>query len=754
MKTLFLLISLLAPNIFFAQERGVTPATNSSGATARGATARVAPTTRAVVIGISDYQQDAIPDLNYADRDAEAFAAWLQSPAAGSLPDSSIKLLLNSEATSGKMVAAFDWLISASAAGDAAVIYFSGHGDVERVTKFQRGYWLSWDAPPMVYAAGAFPLTFLQDIITTLSETGVQVIVVSDACRAGKLAGSAIGGTQAATAVLAKQFANEIKLLSCQPNEFSLESTQWGGGHGCFTYHLINGLYGLADRNHDAVVNLMELENYLDERVPAETAPHPQFPFALGNKTARLAVVDATLLARIKESIGESAPPLEPIEPRRAEAQFLAAADSAIQELYAAFNAALARGDLLPTDSTRGTSANGYYHRLMQEPSMAGLQGLITRNFAAALQDDAQQAVNAILQINLSVVSKSTLLRIRQYEGLPRLLARAAELLGPQHYAYATLKARERLFEGMTLYFETIAAQDAESGARVIEKYRQSLQYESDSPLAHYYMSLCFAIKMNEPDSALVHAREAMHYAQTWVLPYAHLAYSFCRRYERYEEAEALLHEAMRMDSNSVVVWTSVGALHYYQDQYPEAIAAYRQVLRLDSTDALAWSNIGVAYLETGYYDQAETALLTALRINARLFSGYYVLGCLYLRTGRIEKAEGALLRAQQINPMSLPTRDSLAQLYIAGDRYAEAEAQLLEIRRLNPDANWVLPDLAGLLAADNREARAIEYLEQYLENGGQDFDTLVQNPRLGALLASEAGKALLKKYFPEQFKD
>ena len=32
-------------------------------------------TTRAVVVGISDYQDNAIPDLRFADRDAEAFAA-------------------------------------------------------------------------------------------------------------------------------------------------------------------------------------------------------------------------------------------------------------------------------------------------------------------------------------------------------------------------------------------------------------------------------------------------------------------------------------------------------------------------------------------------------------------------------------------------------------------------------------------------------------------------------------------------------
>ena len=35
--------------------------------------------TRAVVVGISDYQDVGIPDLRFADRDAQAFANFLRS---------------------------------------------------------------------------------------------------------------------------------------------------------------------------------------------------------------------------------------------------------------------------------------------------------------------------------------------------------------------------------------------------------------------------------------------------------------------------------------------------------------------------------------------------------------------------------------------------------------------------------------------------------------------------------------------------
>ena len=143
--------------------------------------------TRAVVIGISDYQEPLIPDLKYAHRDAEAFANWLRSPAGGSVPEENILLHTNEAATNAEIIVSLDWLIEESKKGDRAFIYFSGHGDVERITKYNNGYLLGYDSPPAVYGAGAFAVNYLKDIIATLSDNDVQVFLISDACRAGKI---------------------------------------------------------------------------------------------------------------------------------------------------------------------------------------------------------------------------------------------------------------------------------------------------------------------------------------------------------------------------------------------------------------------------------------------------------------------------------------------------------------------------------------------------------------------------------------
>ena len=267
-------------------------------------------TTRAVVIGISDYQDPDIPDLKYADRDAKAFAEFLRSPSGGNLDEDNIRVLTNDKATSGQMGAELGWLIDESKEGDIVIVYFSGHGDVETKIFGDPGYLLAWDAPSRSYlTGGVLEINSFNRIIQSLSiQNKAKVIVITDACRAGALAGEKFGGAQISNASLAEKFANEIKILSCQHDEFSIEGEQWGGG--IFSHHLIKGLYGMADENNDRKVNLKEIERYLEDKVPLEADPHQQTPMAIGNIKENISQVDDEILAEIQKGNQSNDPTL------------------------------------------------------------------------------------------------------------------------------------------------------------------------------------------------------------------------------------------------------------------------------------------------------------------------------------------------------------------------------------------------------------------------------------------------------------
>ena len=464
----------------FAQEKGVSPILNSPIPNTQS--------TYAVVVGISDYQDEDIPDLRFADKDALAFAGFLQSPAGGSLDEDHLKVFINEKATVAQFAVALDWLWEVVKENDRVIIYFSGHGDVERKSITQPGYLLCWDAPARVYmAGGAFNVRDLNDVVSTLSlQNKAKVILITDACRAGKLSGSGVGGAQATAANLSKQFANEVKILSCQPDEYSIEGEQWGGGRGAFSYHLLDGLSGMADRNSDATVNLMEIRSYLEENVSTEVAPHSQLPMTVGNGREKLTDVFPEILAQLKQGKKGQLQLFTSTESRGIEEEVLLAADSNIVEMYLAFQESLESKNFLCDSSEICTDF--YYEKLSQEPQLERLHSSMRRNYAAALQDDAQQVLNNILNQSIKQAIESSKTKSDKYEPYPRYLERAAELLGPDHYMYKILKARKLYFEGRLISYRKDFSNVYDRRLAALEKYRAAIKLQKDMP--HVYKLL------------------------------------------------------------------------------------------------------------------------------------------------------------------------------------------------------------------------------------------------------------------------
>ena len=61
--------------------------------------------------------------------------------------------------------------------------------------------------------------------------------------------------------------------------EFGLR--QFGGGHGVFSFYLVNGVDGAADSDHDGFVEVKELVDYVSMQVPLATV-NTQHPHEYG----------------------------------------------------------------------------------------------------------------------------------------------------------------------------------------------------------------------------------------------------------------------------------------------------------------------------------------------------------------------------------------------------------------------------------------------------------------------------------------
>ena len=724
MKTNLLLPVLLLAAALPAQqpapnappEKGATPlATHRSSLIAHHST-------RAVVIGISDYQDPAIPDLRFAHRDAEAFAQWLHASQGleGSMPgEDRIKVLINEQATAGRVAGALDALIEQTREGEQVIIYFSGHGDVERKTVSQPGYLLCWDASSRVYmSGGAFSLAHLEDVVSTLStENKARVILIADACHAGKLAGSRIGGAQLTAASLAQQFENEIRILSCQPSEFSLEGVQWGDGRGVFSYHLVDGLAGLADRNADQSVTLSEIIRYLEDRVPAEVAPQSQIPLAVGNRSEQLAKVDARILAEIQQFKKGGMPAFAPVESKGLEDEILTRADSGVRAMYTAFKLAVQERRFFPAPVQSGEPAGpessgcaeDYYTVLQQLEALAPLQGAMKRNYAAALQDDAQQVLNSFLKTDMNEITRTRLKKIQKYRPYPALLERAAQLLGPDHYFYPELMSRKNIFEGILAHLQAPRLNDRETGNNILRYYREALRWQPDNPLTFNFIGRVYSIFMADLDSAEYFTRRAGEFAPTWVLPMGTFAFELTTRFYKYERAKQWLDKALAIDSSSAYLFNQYGIWCAENRRLQEADSLFRKALTYDSTNTWYYGNYAFNCERMGKFRESVRAHLHTIRLDSTILSPYTNLGNLYVRTGEYENAERWYKKAIAVDSFCSLCYSGLGILYANTNRTDEAIAPLFKATETDPANLYAWGTLGNLYLGKKDYPAAIE---------------------------------------------
>ncbi len=727
--------------------KGVSPIPNTLTPNTRSQTF-------AVVVGISDYQDGGIPDLRFADKDALAFAGFLQSSAGGELDNDHLKVLTNQNATAGKIAAALYWLIDECREGDRAFIYFSGHGDVERKLLGQPGHLLCWDAPSSVYmAGGTLGLNNFQIVISTLSvENRAKVFVITDACRSGKLSGSEIGGSKLTNANLAQQYANEVKILSCQPHEYSVEGGQWGGGRGAFSYHLIDGLYGLADRDGDGSVSLSEIGRYLEDHVTAEVAPHSQVPLTVGNRGEPLAAVYPEILKEVQNSKAGQVQLFEATESRGIEEEVFSLADSTIEQQYLAFQKALEdRVFLDPPDAC----AEAYFTVLIREPALAKLHNSMRRNYAAALQDEAQQAINKRLKSDETECAVNSETILKRYSRFPAYLARACELLGEGHYMYPLLQARRNWFTGFLMQNGSDEwNRGGYSALAEIGQYREALAWQKDMPQALLSMAFTFGYKLDEPDSAEHYYARTLEQNPKWLIAIQHFSDFYSLKRADFARARQLIDRAMEIDSLSSYPWLMMGwwyydtkgdfeegeryflkaielapvpchiyALKEFYTLYgqPEKIVqVFEKALAKDPTELGLYYAIVHEYVTQQNWQKGIEVLEGLLQQYPENIWGLRNMGITYVYTGKYDLAKSYLDSALAVAPNDQASLYAKADLNILKKDYAVAEKHLKTAldpaRAKNRESRRILritSSLALIYHYTGREKEAADIMEE-----------------------------------------
>lgn len=590
------------------------------------------PQVYALVVGISKYLQKDIPQLQFADRDAKVFADYLKSNAGGKVPAENIRLLVNEEATSSAVYDAIYWLKNICKKDDVVFFYFSGHGDVENVTMYKNGFLICYDSPPNNYVNLSLSVEYLNDIANTLSaQTQANVVLITDACHSGKLAGNKFKGSFLVGEQLKAVKNKEIRLTACAPDQLSNENEEWGGGRGVFSYYLVNGLKGLADKEKDGLVTLDEIKSYLDSSLAKDAILRSeniiQNPVLNGRGNFVLAKVDASEMKAAEIDMAQNrttqnAMPANvmlsseniPASPRdhllyllkkqslEQLTDSLKLDEIAAEEIPFAIIGTLKRSI---TSEEQKNNINQYEKTLREnKDALKRFNGRL----AVAFDEKGQQVIDQYLSGDAAELEKRRYYNINNngYDVYTKMFDVALKLTQPDNYLYNILQVKLHYFAGVAARLRIPTVADP---TPLIEKAfaEQNMALALEEHAAYIYNELGI-LHLYKKDYAVAekHFLKATEIAPEWAIPWSNLIGIYAVT-KNSEAAFQAVKKAKELQPEIQNIYVNEGILYEKQNNLLVAEELYRKSIQINSRHYFPFERLGHIFMNTTQYAAADS---------------------------------------------------------------------------------------------------------------------------------------------------
>ncbi len=349
----------------------------------------------ALVIGISRYQH-AEMSLQYADDDARAFTELILSKSGGDFEPDHVHTLLNEDATAAGIQRALRSFLKKPAREDLVLIYLACHGQPDP-DRPKNVYLLPYDTRPNDIAGSAVPM---REIDLSLRETlsAEKVVILADTCHSGAIGGGFGKRRSAPSAAAVNRYLSELGeakggvalLTSAEANQTAQEGERWGGGHGVFTYHLLEGMRGAADGDGDGLVTVGELFEYVRDKVKEDTdhKQHPAIGTSAFDRMLPISVPGADEVARLtaeassKWTAGDLEGALQTYREAQKTASGLRSLQDAIDEIEAELKPPEATRSAAGAPEGRGAERSAY---LKWVAGAVGLVAVVSLTFVVLL---------------------------------------------------------------------------------------------------------------------------------------------------------------------------------------------------------------------------------------------------------------------------------------------------------------------------------------------------------------------------------
>jgi tetratricopeptide (TPR) repeat protein len=572
--------------------------------------------TYALIVGISEYQhKETYQSLRYADDDARAFYNFLKSPDGGSVPDTQIDTLFNEAATQVAFVSSLKTISEQLDTNDIFYIYFSGHGDALR---YDRAFLLAYDAPSAKgakeknhywFGFGLIDIDNLKSILAQIQENRqAKAILITDACRTDELPGGNALSSDAYEFAFEKN-KGEIQLISCSSNQVSFEGPQWGGGRGLFSFHLINGLRGLADTEPpDNKVTLAELYDYTKRQVNRASydsinSTYLQTPkYCCSGKDgmvmSRAASPDGYAPVVVKSDITSSPIFASNKGVNLAYQMTVLGLDSAWQKYVEMVN----QGKLIG-----GKSAKIAYDELMSSPKIDDLSArLLKIHFCSALLGSVSEVVN----IYLTAAQNNNLYTPEFFATAYQELKLYTELTDKRYYDTTTMRVNSWFFDAHSFW----QSNKAYELRNALAKLDSAVVLRPDAAYLYNIKGL-LEQKLYLFRKANATFSKAIDLAPNWIYPLHNYGQNFAYL-GNLDSAEFYLRKTIALDTNYQTSYNGMALIKSWKDQKDSAFYFGRKGLEKDPKDPWLWQLLGELHTEQSNYDSASYCLYKSIQYD------------------------------------------------------------------------------------------------------------------------------------------
>ena len=650
--------------------------------------------TYALLIGISQYQNAQIRPLRYAHEDALLMEKLLRSPRGGGLAAEDITVLVNEAATTGAIKTAFETILKRATPKDTVILLMASHGTVVESSnaRLRGAYIVTYDSDPEDLAATALPMPVVQRFIRDELGQTARVIAFVDACRSGTIGTIPDRAKLKINAQLDALTQTDTQLFlftASRPGEVSFEGRQYGGGHGAFSFFLLEALNGAADFDQDGQVTVNEMTTYVQQKV-AEATVDKQHPREGGtlDTTVRIANTRQPGIAMSGYQPGAAQ------EPGAAQAGGVRSLDSHSRDLAVRvlnirqavdFDEALQAGRILPDDPANAFTA---FRQLKLARKLTREQVLAQENrLRTALEERNQQTLLDYLKGDQQPATR------RQFVDAARTINAAIQINGETPY----LLSRLQFCEGRV----AILDKDYLTARRSLEA-----ALRLDSSAAYIYNALGTAY-LEQAEFALAGKAfdEAIRRAPQWAYP----------RHNR-------------------------ALLQMQQGDLEAAVATYDEAMRLAPQYAYLPYNQGLIYQKLNQPQLAAKRFREAMAKGPQLVEPLTALGALAAEQGDWAGAEQWLRQAVQRDPKFLPARHNLASVLARQpQRRAEALAEWRATLAQDPGYTRARLSLAQALEGLGEREQAIAEYDQLVQRVPEFLAARLELVRLLALAGRTA---------------